>query len=135
MKFNNFFLIDDDTTSNFLDSKLIGNYMIAEKLKVFNYAIIALDELKQMVLTDSSGFPELILLDIQMPFMNGWQFIEEFQKFPAAFLKKCKLFMFSSSINPKDIEKSKTYEVVAGFISKPLTTDKLNDLRLAALKN
>ncbi|MEP6682557.1 MAG: response regulator [Parafilimonas sp.] len=135
MKFNNLFLIDDDTTSNFLDTRLIKNYMITENLKVFNYANIALDELKQLVLTDSPEFPDLILLDIQMPYMNGWQFIEEFQKFPEAVLSKCKLFIFSSSINPQDIEKSKTYKVVNGFISKPLTIDKLNNLNQAPVKN
>jgi CheY-like chemotaxis protein len=135
MKFNNLFLIDDDTTSNFLDARLIKNYMITENLKVFNYANIALDELKQLVLTDSLEFPDLILLDIQMPYMNGWQFIEEFQKFPQAVLNKCKLFMFSSSANPQDIEKAKTYKVVNGFITKPLTIDKLNNLNQAPVKN
>ena len=135
MKFNNFFLIDDDTTSNFIDARLIENYMIAKKIKVFNYANIALDELKHLALTDSIEFPDVILLDIQMPYMTGWQFIEEYEKFPAEVLKKCKLFMFSSSVNPKDIEKSKTYNVVTGFISKPLTMEKLNDLILAPVKN
>ena len=131
MKFNNLFLIDDDTTSNFIDARLIQNYMITKKLKVFNYANIALDELKQLVLADSPEFPDLILLDIKMPYMNGWQFIEEFEKFPEAVLNKCKLFMFSSSVNPQDIEKSKTYKVVNGFITKPLTIDKLNNLNQA----
>lgn len=135
MKFNNFFLIDDDTTSNFLDARLIENTSISKKLKVFNYANIALDELKKLALIDPMEFPDLILLDIQMPYMNGWQFIEEFQKFPEDVLKKCKLFIFSSSVNPKDIEKSKTYKVVTGFISKPLTIGKLNDLKLAPVKN
>jgi CheY-like chemotaxis protein len=131
MKFNNFFLIDDDTTSNFLYARLIENNMITKKIKIFNYANIALDELKHLALIDSMDFPDLILLDIQMPYMNGWQFIEEFQKFPEEVLKKCQLFMFSSSVDPKDMERSKTYKVVTGFISKPLTMSKLNNLRMA----
>lgn len=134
MTFNNFFLIDDDTTSNFIDSKLIENYMHTKKPKVFNYAIIALEELKNIILTNPEEFPEIILLDIQMPYMNGWQFIEELQKFPEALLKKCRLYMYSSSVNPKDVERSKTYELVTGFIPKPLTWDKLYNLKLAQTK-
>ncbi len=128
MQFNTFFLIDDDTTSNFLDERLIKNCMIAKKIKVFNYANIALDELRHSLVNDLKEFPDIILLDIKMPYMDGWQFLEEFEKFPGEILKKCKLFMFSSSINPKDVEKSKTYKTVQGFISKPLTADKLNNL-------
>lgn len=61
--------------------------MITKKNKIFNYANIALDELKNLAPADSIQLPDLILLDIQMPYINGWQFKEEFQKFPAAILK------------------------------------------------
>lgn len=125
MQVNKFFLIDDDTMSNYIDTKLIQNAMFAQEVKVFNYANIALDELKRLLSIIPIEFPDIILLDIHMPYMNGWQFLEEYQMLPKSVLKKCKLFMFSSSVNPNDIEKSKTYKVVKGFISKPLTSDKL----------
>jgi CheY-like chemotaxis protein len=130
MQFNNFCLIDDDTVSNFFNKRLVLSNRFAKELKIYNYANIALEELRKL-LPDSPEFPDIILLDIKMPYMDGWQFLEEFKKFPEAVLSKCKLFMFSSSEDPKDIEKSKTYDIVNGFISKPLTYDKLHDLKTA----
>jgi response regulator of citrate/malate metabolism len=128
MLFNNFFLIDDDTTSNFLNENLIKNIGLVKSIKTFNYANIALNELKQSI-ENSIDFPDIILLDINMPYMNGWEFLEEFQQFPKEILSKCKLFMFSSSVDINDVEKSKTYNVVSGFIHKPLTIPKLHSLK------
>lgn len=128
MLFNTFFLIDDDTTSNFLNENLIKNIGLIKTIKTFNYANIALNELKRS-LENSIDFPDVILLDINMPYMNGWEFLEEFQQFPKEVLDKCKLFMFSSSVDVADVEKSKTYDVVSGFIHKPLTIPKLHGLK------
>jgi CheY-like chemotaxis protein len=129
-QFNNFFLIDDDTTSNFLNEKMVEKTGLAKHIKVFNYANIALNELQQL-LQHPGDFPDLIFLDIQMPFMDGWEFLEQFQNFPKAVLNRCKLFMFSSSVNVQDVEKSKTYSIVKGFIHKPLTMDKMRELAQA----
>ena len=63
-----------------------------------------------------------------MPQMNGWEFLDEFKKFPDAVKRKCKIFMLTSSIDPNDIKKSKTYDVVKNFITKPLTKEKLEML-------
>ena len=128
MRFNNFFLIDDDTTSNFLNEKMIKNTGLIKNIKTFNYANIALNELKKS-LSNTNDFPDVILLDIRMPYMDGWEFLEEFQKFPKPILEKCKLFMFSASEDSEDIEKSKTYKIVKGFIHKPLTLTKLHELK------
>jgi CheY-like chemotaxis protein len=70
----------------------------------------------------------MILLDVNMPQMNGWDFLEEYEKLPLQAIAKTKVYIVSSSINNRDIEKSKTYKTVSGFISKPLDTEKMNEI-------
>jgi response regulator of citrate/malate metabolism len=66
----------------------------------------------------------MIFLDINMPKMNGWDFLDAYQQVE----DKVKVYMLSSSINSKDIQKSETYEVVNGFICKPLVVEKLSEI-------
>ncbi len=83
----------------------------------------ALEEL--VALSESGGkeFPDIIFLDINMPRMDGWEFLQEFEKLPDTILNKCSVYMLTSSIDPNDIEKSKTYKTVKNFFSKPLTPE------------
>jgi CheY-like chemotaxis protein len=64
--------------------------------------------------------------------MDGWEFLEEFQILPESYLKTCKIYMLTSSIDPSDIEKSAKYKIIQDFISKPLTSEKLETLSLSA---
>ena len=64
-----------------------------------------------------------------MPGMDGWQFLEEYKHFPAQIIEKCKVFMLSSSIDSKEINKSKTYTTVYDFISKPISFAALEKIR------
>ena len=73
----------------------------------------------------------LIVLDMRMPIMDGWEFLEQFEKHLEGEGKNCKVFMLSSSINPEDIDKSKNYKSVCEFLSKPLTPDKFKELLLS----
>jgi len=119
------FLIDDDPIANLISSKVIE---MNSGFKVVGaiYACEALGQLRQWSTSPTDQFPEIIFLDVNMPVMDGWEFLNEFQKFPEAIIEKCKVYMLSSSIDPSDILKSKAYKCVHGFISKPLTPDKLD---------
>lgn len=122
-------LIDDDPITNMISTKIILRSLDC-KINAFTNAQEALDQLKISVASAPDNFPEIIFLDINMPHMDGWEFLEEFQKLPDAFLDRCDVLMLTSSIDMDDLAKSKTFSSVKDFISKPLTTDKLGVLAL-----
>lgn len=120
-------LIDDDPLCILISTKIIE---LNPSLKVisFSNAEEALAQLKLWYVSDSTMFPDFIFLDINMPVMNGWQFLEETQKLPEDFRNKCNIIMLSSSVNPVDVKKSMSFEPVSDFVSKPLTVEKLKNL-------
>lgn len=115
-----FFLIDDDPVTNFVNTKIIK--LAAPTLEVIAYtnAGIALKELKQSLATDPDQLPDFIFLDINMPEVDGWDFLEEFVMLPSPALEKTKVILLTSSIDVDDIAKSRTYKPVIDFLSKPL---------------
>ena len=129
---NNVILIDDDEMFNFINVKTMEKATFAHKVKIFDNATTALDELRQLSISNPHEFPDIIFLDINMPVMNGWEFLDEFEKFSESLVGNCKVFMLTSSIDQSDITKSKNYRLVNDFISKPLTEKRLQLLSAAA---
>ncbi|HMG15131.1 MAG TPA: response regulator [Saprospiraceae bacterium] len=119
------FLIDDDKIFNFINSKIISKTFSSINVVAFDNPQIALIELIRITEVNIDDFPDVIFLDINMPEMDGWEFLEELNKFEANIFIKSKIIMLTSSIDPNDIQKSKTYKMVNGFISKPLSAEKL----------
>ena len=123
-------LIDDDAVINMINTKLITrNFDFS--VSAYTDAQEALDQFRIWLSSSPDLLPDLIFLDINMPVMDGWEFLKEFQKLPEKVLEKCNLFMLSSSIDHDDVEKAKSYTAVREFISKPLTPDKLKMLAAA----
>ena len=83
---------------------------------------VAIDHLAE----NGEHLPDMILLDINMPVMDGWDFLENFSEM--AMSKDIPVVMLTSSINPDDIEKAKSHQLVKGFLSKPLNKDKLDEV-------
>jgi CheY-like chemotaxis protein len=120
-------LIDDDPVTNVINTRIISRHL-SQQVIVFTDAHEALDQLKEWTTVRSLEFPDIIFLDINMPQMDGWDFLNEFQKLPDHFHKKCRVIMLTSSIDLSDVKRSKTYTSVTDFISKPLTPEKLRAL-------
>jgi CheY-like chemotaxis protein len=118
---NHVFLIDDDPVVNMINKKIINLSNFTAKVTIHTEAKKALAEMNEIIDTDPLGFPDIIFLDINMPEMDGWEFLEEFARFPDSIQNRCKIYMLTSSIDTNDIERSKTYTSVADFISKPLS--------------
>src|SRR4051812_5900151 len=114
------FLVDDDAVLNMINTKVIQLSRLALKVSAFSNARDALAALKQTGDTEPGEFPALIFLDINMPDMNGWDFLDELVKFPEYLLSQCNVVMLTSSIDLFDIKRSKTYSIVADYITKPL---------------
>ena len=113
----NFFLIDDSSFDLFIYEKLLIKSGITESVKTFNSAREALKHL----LTQASILPEtIILLDLQMPDMNGFEFIDEFDGLPDFLKQKIRIFMLSSTIDTRDIEKAKASPHIIDLLPKPL---------------
>jgi CheY-like chemotaxis protein len=123
-------LIDDDNISHLITGRTIQRLTNWE-VESFLSSAEALNQLTERASNNSALFPDFILLDIDMPVLDGWQFLEEFQKLPDSVIKSCSVFMLSSSHTRTEIEKAERYPVVKGFFSKPFTEQLLT--RIIAL--
>ena len=120
-----FFLIDDSTFDLFIYEKLLKKSGITDSVRTFNSAR---DALKHLV-SEADSLPDsIILLDLQMPDMNGFEFIDEFDQLPESLHKKIKLFMLSSTIDTRDIDKAKASQHIIDLLPKPLEITNLKKI-------
>jgi CheY-like chemotaxis protein len=130
-KVDNIWIVDDDEIYIFVMHKLIQKTNICENVSSFLNVEDAVNALRRMVIY-KQDLPSIILLDINMPDQDGWQFMEEFIKLKPLIDKKIQIFMASSSINIEDKNKAKSYADIADFLSKPISPDTLLKISLYA---
>jgi CheY-like chemotaxis protein len=121
-------LVDDDEINNFISIKLIKKALIYTEITACLDGSYAINQLLELQEKDPNSLPDYILLDINMPIMNGWEFLDEYKRLGIDPLGKSKIFIISSSVFSNDINKAKSYELVKDFISKPLNVDKIKEL-------
>ncbi len=127
-KINTILLVDDDDIINYLNKIIITRMDIAEHIESVRSGDMALNYLKKIIKEKVNDYPDLILLDINMPKMDGWQFLEAYKNMKHELLKQPIIVMFTTSMNPDDREKAKHIVEVAGFKCKPLTENLLREL-------
>lgn len=115
-------LIDDDKIYQFTARKIIESTGHAEKILAFPNGKEALAYIQTHV-AESESIPDVIFLDIHMPVMNGWQFLEGYTSIAPRIPKPVTIFMVSSSLDDEDINRSKSTGVVSDYIVKPIARD------------
>ena len=116
------FIIDDDPIHQRIAQIMIAKHKLFDEFVSYTEAGEALEVLENN--TDvTESLPDVILLDLNMPVIDGWGFLERFDKIKTSLAKEIKIFIVSSSVDEKDISRSQSYSSVKGFISKPLTPD------------
>jgi CheY-like chemotaxis protein len=122
-------LVDDDEINNFISIKLIKKALDNTSITACLNGRFAI-ELAELQKRDPSLLPDFILLDINMPIMNGWEFLDEYKRLNLDPLGKSKIYIISSSVFSNDINKARSYPLVKNFISKPLSVDKIKEMFL-----
>ncbi len=123
-------LVDDNDTDNFISKRIIEITNFAKVVIVKSSGKSALDYLEENKENDGS-LPEIIFLDINMPIVDGFVFLYEFEKFNDSVKDHCKVIILSSSDNKRDIDKIVNNDYVIKFITKPLTEASLEEINLA----
>lgn len=121
-------IIDDDRIFVFGLSKLMEMNSFSNELLVFLNGQEALDYMLPLLDTPDK-LPDVILLDINMPVLDGWQFMDEFVRVYPRIKKKITVYMVSSSVSELDINKAKAYSEISDYVVKPMRADDLNKMR------
>lgn len=126
-KLNCILLVDDDSDCNYLHKRILMKAQCAEKIEVAYDGEQALNFLKTTV-DGKYPCPDLILLDINMPGMNGWEFLEEYEKLDNEVRAKIVLVMLTSSVNPDDEARALKMNIIGGFRRKYLKEETIKEI-------
>jgi CheY-like chemotaxis protein len=120
-------LVDDDNNDNFFHEREIKKTNESTIIITKNNGLEALEYLKSQKYNNDMH-PDLIFLDINMPKMNGWDFLKEYSNLDKKLQSRAIIIMLSTSKNPEDISREKTWSIVSDYIKKPLTKGIMEDI-------
>lgn len=139
--FNNFIIIDDDSMNNMLCRKMLEITYPTADIKDFTDAQTGFDYIVQTYSDPNSDKRAVLLLDIIMPIMDAWGFLEEFAKLDEKVKNRIKIYILSSSVDKRDMARANDNEYVEYYLIKPLTTESIRlivhvlNKRLGLLEN
>lgn len=123
-------IIDDEELSIFYTENLLLLNGFSSEVRSFNSAREALSELEDLI--EPKAFPDFIFLDLNMPALDGWEFLQFYRNFPTKVKEKCIIYVLSSSVDEEDINRSKLHKDVRDFLIKPLSK---NDIEVIKFQN
>ncbi|MCK0133064.1 response regulator [Arenibacter sp. S6351L] len=122
-----FFLIDDDEIFQFIMKNTIAEISPDIRIKFFSDGEKGIDFLKQN-LGAATNLPDIILLDVNMPFMDGWEFLNEYKSLQTEIKKDINIYLLTSSNNPNDIAMAKEISELSGYLVKPISKEGIKNL-------
>jgi CheY-like chemotaxis protein len=130
-KYANVMLVDDSELDNFINEKIIESNHFAKKIYITSSAKSALEFINNLIIMGeeyAEAYPDVIFIDINMPMMDGFQFIEFFEKNTERYKKKPKLVILTSSVYHEDIQRAKDISHNIVFLNKPLSSELLSSI-------
>lgn len=121
-------VIDDDQINNIIFEKLSGITDFADEVVTYMSAVDGLDHL-QNIQKNREEPPEIIFLDIRMPIVNGWEFLERFDNIKGTYFKDTVIYMLTSSSDQMDVNKAKKFTIVSNYFVKPLSVEVLKEIK------
>lgn len=117
-------IIDDDPIFVYSTKRIMKEVNFSEEVIVYNNGQDAIEGLQELI-NEGKKIPPVIFLDLNMPIMNGWEFLDEFTQIPNHNRGDVTIYVISSSVDPRDLEKIKTYNVINNYILKPVVREDL----------
>lgn len=127
--FQKVMVIDDNPVDLYIAKKILEKTSFADEILAYNSAVDALQYLRNN--QNQQALPDVILVDIYMPEMSGFEFMEAYRDLPTELKRHCKVYIISSSIDSKDIRRANEDENVVAFQEKPLSREFLNAIPAA----
>jgi CheY-like chemotaxis protein len=125
----NLFIIDDDPVQHFIMERMLNLYL-KNPVDQVTHSDNAFEILKFMEVNsdNTDRLPDMIFLDLNMPIMNGWDFLEQYKSIQQKITKLITIYIMSSSVDPRDISRSKKYRSVKDYVLKPVTRPALEKI-------
>lgn len=131
-KIDTFCIIDDDDIYQFTTSLLLKKTDLVNKIIVFSNGLKAINFLKDEI-GNKENIPDILFLDVNMPVMDGWEFLEEYLLIKPMLPKTVVIYMVSSSVDERDVLKAKSISALSGYMVKPISSQNIMEVILEIL--